>query len=587
MRIFYRSRKGQTASSAATLVVLIAGMILLYILFLPAAEREALLQDDYTYSSGTSGSDGTSSAGSGSSYEEAVIALEELLGETILEESPGQIYYLSETEYEHDLSAVNLYTTTAAEVLYELDSLYVKNGIFDQLYRDVTFYIDDPDYTEDVLLSFTVAEAQGRLQILLNGETILDDELAEGSPDPLDLSSFNLNDLNTLEFQVNEVGYAFWTTNEYQLDDLMITGDVTDISQQVSQTTFTVSDTEKYNVERARLYYYPDCYPRSVGALTIMVNNDVIYSSIPDCQQINMVEFSPSVLSAGDNHLYFKTDKGEYLIYSISVKTELEEQEYPTYYFEIDEETFIYSEEVDRDRFSKDYECGEADGYCPSGCGEDDDPDCCFEGRNTYWCDSETTDEDYRCTGISESDTSKCDYCPSGYEDDNGYAPDECEDQCGDDHDNYCPDGCSIYYDKDCCFEDDEDNFWCDEVPSYGLGSVCETSLSDDECEQCATGYQTDGSSDVDCDASSSDFVEVYEFFPGYEMYIVFSFVDDEERKNANVYVNGHKFYLDTYEEEYIRQITDYIEPGTNSIQIEPRRTLEIRTVEVIAQESD
>ncbi len=574
------SRRAQTASSAATLIVIVAGLILLYVLFLPSTEREALLQDDYTYSKGT----GVSSTLPSTSAD-AAAAIAALVGETILEESPGRIDYLSETAYEHELSAVNLYTSTSAQVLFNLDSIYVKNGIFDQSFREVTFYINDPDYTNHVLLSFNVVGARGRLQILLNGETVLDAELRKGSPEPLDLSGYQLRDVNKLEFSVSEVGYAFWTTNEYQLEKIMITGDITDISQQTSKTTFTVSDTEKYNLERARLYYYPDCNPKQVGALTIMVNNNVIYKSIPDCQQINVVEFSPTALSAGDNYLLFKTEKGEYLIYSISVKTELANQEYPTYYFELDEDAFIYSEEVSRDRFSKSYACGDSDGYCPSGCGEDNDPDCCFEGRNKYWCDVEPSDAEFRCSDLSEVDISKCDYCPSGYEDVNGYAPSECEDRCGDDRDGYCPAECSKYYDKDCCFEEDEDNLWCDEVPTYGLNNVCETSLSEDECEHCPTGYKGEGSSSVECSVAGSNLIDVFDFFPGYDAYIIFTFVDYTDRKNANVYVNGHKFYLDTYEEEYIRQITDYIEPGTNSIKIEPRRTLDIRKVEVVVKE--
>ncbi|PIN79122.1 hypothetical protein COV16_05065 [Candidatus Woesearchaeota archaeon CG10_big_fil_rev_8_21_14_0_10_34_8] len=575
-------KKAQTASSAATLIILIAGMILLYLLFLPSAEREALLQDDYSYPDG-----GSSSSSTTITTETATAAIEELVGETILSESPGQIYYLGETSYEHELSAVNLYTTTEADVLYDLSSLYVKNGMFDQLFKEVTFYVDDPDYTDNVLLSFNIEKAQGRLMIYLNGELILDGDLGEGTLDPIELDSSLLSDVNVMEFSVSEVGYKFWTTNEYQLENIQITGDVTDISQQVSKTTFTVSDTEKYNLQRARLYYYPDCSPKSVGALRITVNNDIIYSSIPDCQQINMVEFSPSVLSAGDNYLTFKTEKGEYLIYSINVKTELEEQEFPTYYFELDEDAFIYSEEVDRSKFTKDYNCGDTDGYCPSGCSEDDDPDCCFEGRNQYWCDVQPDDAEMRCTEISEADTSKCGYCPSGYEDEDGYAPDECEEECGDDRDGACPSGCSKYYDQDCCYEEDEDNFWCNEVPIYGLSNACETSLSEDECDHCPSGYEGEGSNDPDCPDESSSLVEVYDFFPGYDVYLVFTFVDDTERKNADVYVNGHKFYLDTYDLEYVRQVTDYIEPGTNSIKIEPRRSLEIRKLEVVVEQGD
>lgn len=576
-------KKAQSASSAATLIVLIAGMILLYLLFLPSEEREALLQDKYVYPEG-----GEAEEEEKAVEETAEDILHGLIAEPLLSESPGQLYYLKESSYEHELSAVNLYTLTEAEVLDSLDSLYVKNGLFDQLFRNWTFYLDDPDNTDNVLLSFNVEDAQGRLQILFNGEQLFDTELSEGSPAPLELSTALLSDVNVLEFRVSDVGYRFWTTNEYQLEHLQVTGDVTDVSQQISKTTFTISDTEKYNLETAKLTFYPDCSPREVGVLKIMVNNDIIYSSIPDCQQFNVVSFSPTTLSAGDNYLIFKAEKGTYMIYNIAVETELAEQEYPTYYFDVPDDAFLYSEEVDRSAFTKEYLCGDADGVCSSGCSEDDDPDCCFEGRNQYWCDTQPADTELRCTEISEVDLSKCSSCATGYEDERGYAPEECEEQCGDDHDGVCPDGCSKYYDKDCCSAEDEDNFWCDEVPSYGIENVCETSLSEEECEQCPSGYKGKGVRVEDlCPAETSELVEVYEWYPGYEVYVVFTFVDDEERKTADVYVNGHKFSLDTYEGEYVRQITDYIEPGTNSLKIEPGRTIEIRKVEVVVKETD
>ncbi|MFA6888936.1 MAG: hypothetical protein WC254_05575 [Candidatus Woesearchaeota archaeon] len=577
-------KKAQSAGSAGTLVVLIAGLILLYILFLPSADRNALLNEEYTYPSGTTGT--STETETTVSAEEAVAALAET---TILSESPGRIYYLQETSYEHDISAVNLFTLTEAQVLFTQDSLYVKNGIFDELPRNLTFYLDDPDYTDNVLMSFNVEDAQGRLSIKLNGVVIFDQELSSGAVEPLDLSKYHLSDVNVLEFSVNEVGYQFWTTNEYQLNTIQITGDVTDISQQASKTTFTVSDTEKFNLERARLYFYPDCSPRDVGPLIISVNNDLIYDSIPDCQQINVVEFSVSILSAGDNYLLFKAEEGKYLIYSISVKTELAEQEYPVYYFDIDESAFITNKDVDRSVFTTTYECGESDNYCPSGCGEDNDPDCCFESSNKYWCDIEPSNPDMRCAEVSQADTSTCSYCPSGYEDTNGYAPEECEGQCGDDHDSECLEGCSMYYDKDCCYAVDEDNFWCSELPTQGLEHTCETSLSEDECDQCASQYQSEGQtySDFCPTEASSAVTDVYEFFPGYDAWIVFTFVDDNERKTANIYVNGHKFYVDTEGITYERQITEYIEPDSNSVKIEPTRSLEIRKMEVLVRKTE
>jgi hypothetical protein len=571
----YSMKKAQSAGSAATLVILIAGLILLYILFLPSEQRQELLGDEYIYPS----------SGTETTAETPEQTIASLVDETILSESPGRIYYLKESEYEHSLSAVNLYTLTESQVLLSAESLYVKNGIFDQLSRNITLNINDPDYTDNVLLTFS-AEGTGRLTIKLNGVVVFDNEVS-GTVNPIDLSDYYLTDVNTLEFSVSDVGYRFWTTNECQITNIQVSGDVTDISQQTSKTTFTVSDTEKFNLERARLYFYPDCNPREVGSLRINVNNQMVYDSIPDCQQINVVEFSPTALSAGDNYLLFKAEKGKYLIYSIAVKTELAEQEFPVYYFDIDEDAFIASTDVDRSAFEQDYECGDSDNYCPDGCGEDNDPDCCFESRNMYWCDVQPSSTEFRCTEISEADTSICSYCASGYEDKNGYAPSECDGLCGDDHDGYCAEGCSKYYDRDCCFDEDEDNFWCDHVPQYGLENTCETSLSEDECKDCE--YESQGQSYTDfCPSEAgTKTIDIYEFYPGYETWIVFTFVDEDETKTANVYVNGHKFYLDTKSMTYERQVTDYIEPGSNAVKIEPTRSLEIRKLEVIVKKAE
>ncbi len=568
-------KKGQTASGAATLVALVAGMLILYILFLPADVRQDLL--------GETGSISTSGGSSGSTdYGDVVI-----YNETIMEESPGRIDYLKFSEYEHQLSAVNLYTVTEAETLFSEESLYIKNGIFDKLFRNLTFTIDDLENTENILLSFNLERAKGRLSIYLNGEKIFDNEVT-GIMDPLDLSDRNLEYENLLTFEVSDVGFAFWTTNEYQLTGIKITGDVTDISEQSSKNTFTVTDTEKFNIESVKMKFFPDCTPRGVGALKIYVNNENIYSSIPDCGQINIVEFSPSVISAGDNSVIFKTDEGTYLIYQIMVETELKEQTYPVYYFDLTETLFYFSEEYKHEQFLIERECGDVDDYCPVGCDEDLDIDCCFEGSNNYWCDIEPDDEDDRCASVTEADTSKCDRCVSGYEDDNGYAPEECEDRCGDDHDDYCPSGCSEYYDRDCCFEKDEDNFWCNDVPIYGLENVCETSLNENECDDCPSTYYSNGRSySSECPSTGSDsYDEVMKVKPGYEVVLYLYFADDTEHKAAHVYINGHKSYVDTYSDDYMRTITDYVEEGSNSIKIEPDlTTLDIRKLVVEIEE--
>ncbi len=559
--------KGQSASSAAVLVAIIAGMIVLYILFLPADIRKDLLGEQGSVTTTTSTGDDTSSS------EPSVIV--------VFEEAPGRIDYLKVSEFEHALSSVNLYTTTEATVLQSFDSVYVKNGIFDREFRNVTFAIDDVDNTNNVLLSFTPKRAKGRLSIALNGETIFDKEVG-GVQNPIALPTRLLKEENLLTFEVSEVGFRFWTTNEYQLTDLKITGDVTDVSEQLSSNTFIVTDSEKFNLEKATLKFFPDCNPRSVGALTIYLNNENVYSSIPDCGQLNLIELSPSTLSAGENALIFKAQEGRYLIYQIIVKTKLKQQTYPVYYFDLEENLFSFSEAYKEEQYASERMCGDVDGYCPTGCDEDIDADCCFKGKNNYWCDIEPEDEDDRCVAITNSTSSKCGVCTSGYEDKAGKPATECKGLCGDDTDDVCLSGCSKYYDKDCCFAEDKDNFWCDDVPIYGVENICEVSLSEQECDDCANGYYQDGGKEsADCKETTT-VEEIMTVKPGYTVLLNLYFADDSEKKAINLYINGHKSYVDTKSDKYSKDITAYVESGNNAIKIEPDSSaLDIRKMVV------
>ena len=67
-----------------------------------------------------------------------------------------------------------------------------------------------------------------------------------------------------------------------------------------------------------------------VGKLDVFINSNNVFSSVPDCGTLRPVEFAPSVLSEGENKIIFRTDRGNYLIDQIVVKTELEDPVAPT-----------------------------------------------------------------------------------------------------------------------------------------------------------------------------------------------------------------------------------------------------------------
>ena len=311
-----KKRNGQSGSGAATLVAVIALLIVLYILFLPPDVRKDLLEEE---------SDGPGGTGTGSGR---VVT-------NLLTDHPGRLEQIDKLEIEHYLPAVSLFSLAGAEVFKKAGSIYVKNGIFDNKEEKLTFNIPDLDNTDNVLLSFSVKDAMGRLTVLLNGEEIYNNEISTKNVMPIELPKDSLVDSNVLDFKVSEVGFRFWRTNEYTLENVQVTGDVTDVTTRESKNVFVISQTEKFNLEKALLRFLPDCRQADVGILEIQINNRQAYSSVPECGVLKTIEFSPAILENGENKLYFSSNNGRYLIDQISITSRLKEIAFPVYFFDV------------------------------------------------------------------------------------------------------------------------------------------------------------------------------------------------------------------------------------------------------------
>lgn len=550
-----RSRKGQTsANGAATTVLVVTALIVIYILFLPPQERAALLGEDGGGSSGGSSGGSTSRAPS----------------MNLLNEQVGHIDYLKSTEREHLLPSFRVSTKTEGSMIKEVGSVYVKSSVFDSVIENVTFKLDT-DLSSSVRLSFNTGKAaSGRLIILLNNQQIINDELDKQSSKVIELPVEQLQRYNTLTIGVSSPGWAFWQVNEYFLNTIQISADVTDVSEAQSRQTFVVEDEELELMESADLEFYADCVQESVGRLDIKLNGRMIFSSMGDCGILNKIELDPHDLDVGDNELTFTTAKGSYLLTNLVVDVELEEPVYPIYYFDMDEAYFSGSSSSDEET------CGDIDGVCPDDCSEDRDKDCCFAEGDNYWCDVQTAQLNDRCVSFVTEST--CDRCESGYEDDRGRSAEDCEESCGDDRDGECPAGCSKYLDKDCCFEDG-DNYWCDDIPSGQLFSaVCRLGVEPDERSSCPDRYYNEDGKRLSYTADESDDDE--ELRSGYEVLLALEFPNDD-LKSAAILVNGREVGLESRKLEFEKDISSYVHSGTNSLQIEPARSIDVTSLKV------
>lgn len=336
-------KKAQGAN-AAVLVAIIAGLIILYILFLPSEERMELLGENDT------------------DDDNGDVEGEDML----LSEQPGRFQHLAKDEVEHPIPTVNLYTREEADVIKELSSIYAKNAWFDKLSRDVNFTIKDPDNARNVLMSFDATKHKGRLIIRLNGYEIFNDVVSVVNVPPIKLQPEYLTVDNNLQFEVSGVGIRFWTTNEYTLQGFKITADITDVSTRESQNVFLISGAEKDNLEEVKLKFSPYCDTQKVGPLKILINNHNIFSGVPDCDMLNTVEFSPFYVVEGENRLVMNAETGHYIVDRIKIETNLKEAPAYVYYFEITDEQMEKIEDSEADvnlsfRFVDDIEEKEAD----------------------------------------------------------------------------------------------------------------------------------------------------------------------------------------------------------------------------------
>ncbi len=311
-------KKSQGGTNAAILVAVIAGLIILYIVFLPTSEREKIINEE----------------------PEKTITGEES-SNVLLKAFPGLLSTSQDLEREKSIPNIFLVETTNAKELERINPFIVRNGWFDKKTKIIDFELEDPENIDNVVLSFTTKKRSGILTIKLNDEIVFENELASDIIEPVKLSKNKLGKINTLDFSVSSVGAKFWTTNEYSLENVKIIGDITDTSKQESANLFTVSDSEYSSMDRATLKFIPYCgNVNELGTLDIFVNNKKLFSTVPVCDNAYKQSIPKSALNEGENNIVFKTSKGSYSVEQIKIALEFKEPTVKTYFFEIDSDTF-------------------------------------------------------------------------------------------------------------------------------------------------------------------------------------------------------------------------------------------------------
>ena len=315
-----RGDRAQGGGPAAALIGIITLMFIFYILFLPPEERKSLLE------------------GENASLTEEGIGL-------LLDEAPGLLTFTEKGVFDHSISNIYLIETKNAVVLGQENPFIVKKGWFGEQQKSMVFSAGDLDNTENVVLSFQASERKGILVISLNGQKIFEGAVNLQNPPPVSLPKTLLRPTNQIDFSVTG---GFFSSKKYSLTDIKVIGDITDVKKQISQNTFTISDTEKENLDSAFLDFYPICEQRTVGTLTIELNGKVIYSASPACESLNRQDLYAEDLRTGKNTLIFRIDKGSYRVEQIRVRTVLKAVKANVEFFNV--KTSLYNNILDKER---------------------------------------------------------------------------------------------------------------------------------------------------------------------------------------------------------------------------------------------
>ena len=310
-------KKAQGGINAAVLVALIAGLIVLYIIFLPSVEREELLEGEVKKSKSVA-------------EEESVL----------LKEFPGRLDIIKDIE-DKTIPNIFLFETTNAKELERINPFIARNGWFDKKAKSVNFRLDDLENMDNVILSFAAKKHKGTLIIKLNDETIFENEILSETVEPIRLKKNLLKSENTLEFSASSVGIKFWSTNEYSLENIRIVGDITDRSRQEALNAFNLDGEEFFNIEKATLKFIPYCKGvADVGTLDITLNGRNIFSAVPVCEDPYKQLVPTGIFNTGENRIIFKTNRGSYSVEQIRLEFETKEAKTKVFFFEINETLF-------------------------------------------------------------------------------------------------------------------------------------------------------------------------------------------------------------------------------------------------------
>lgn len=322
---FKRPRQGQGGIEISVLVILIAMFILIYVILLPPADRDELLNETNIVLPGVP-----------------------VGAEVILSESPGNVFSYSRNLKTEKIEPIHLYSRDDSETTSLVKAMKVSRNLLKDTYRTVLFTMDDLDTLKELKLFMLVSDSRGRMTIRLN-DNIVYQGILTGDQLPITIPKEYLRTNNKLEFSLNLPGFSeFYKTNFYLLEDVSLIKVYSKTNKEADRVFFVDMEDDQ-RVRNSKLHYILSCNQlEDRGSLEIKLNynlqsKDAVFCGYSD--EIVLPLEEKDLSDDGRNLLSFKIDKGDYSLEQVRVVSELAKSTYPKYVFDIDSDEFAALED--------------------------------------------------------------------------------------------------------------------------------------------------------------------------------------------------------------------------------------------------
>ncbi|RME54813.1 hypothetical protein D6777_02585 [Candidatus Woesearchaeota archaeon] len=309
-----KHKRGQEAADGVYILLILMGLfIVLYVVLLPPADRESLLNE--TTSTLTTGAPAKT---------------------VLLSESPGMVYSSSVKKQTINIEPVHLYSTDEVQSSMLVKSMSVSRNLLKNNFKNVLFSVDDLDNLKKAEILFFITESKGDLKVYLNNKLIYDGKLTSEQL-PLTLPLEYLQKNNKLKFESTSPGMRIFSSNYYLIKDLTLLKTIKKENKKSSRT-FSVAEDVGQNVNSITLNYQINCNEDTNPKLKIMVNSRNVFEDIVSCSylQERQVTLTKSEVNVyGRNRVEFEINKGDIEINDIKLNMKLRSSMHPSYSFDI------------------------------------------------------------------------------------------------------------------------------------------------------------------------------------------------------------------------------------------------------------